>query len=777
MIYTNVLRRQFGLLSKGRGLIHNRSFTTSKLRNHEPVSLKKVFDDDVYWRNLRSTPKLLNSKNESFLNSASDPVTTKNTGLFNNPYLKTPEGLLTFSKASLWKANELVKIMKNDNTKQGLLKYIVRLDQLSDTLCRVIDLCEFIRSVHPDKEFLSAAQQCHEEMFEFMNTLNTDVELCDKLKTLLHDNEILSKLSEEEIKVGRILLEDFEKSGIYMNPRIREQFIELSQEISLIGQDFINNANQPKTNYIKVNASKLESAGLNRLLLNSLKKDAIRENYKIPTYGPTPYAVLKDCKNEEVRADIWTALHSCSSEQILRLSHLVKLRAMLANLMGAESFSQYQLKGKLAKAPKDVKNFIETLIKYVRPNTEKELKFIADLKREDQGKINCGEMDGVLSTVRPWDRDYYSSIYFKGKEKTEHEFTEPLSSYFTLGGVFEGLSDLLTQIYGIKLEPAIPVSGETWFNDVRKINVISEEEGIIGIIYFDLFERYGKTSNPAHFTVCCSREMYPEENADSIIQLGSKKDGTIFQLPIISLVCNFSRRTFQSDKTICLLTLSEIETLFHEMGHAIHSMLGRTTLQNVSGTRCATDFVELPSILMEHFASDTRVLKKMSCHYETGEKIAEKKLQFHLKEGEFLRSCETFSQAKMAMLDQELHSDKIIHNLDNLNVVEIYQNLERRLQVLVDDRSNWCGKFGHLFGYGATYYSYLFDRAIARKVWNHLFANDPFNKTNGEKFKESLLKWGGSKDPWQCIADVLDEPKLSKGDAEAMKYIGFTEQL
>lgn len=225
-----------------------------------------------------------------------------------------------------------------------------------------------------------------------------------------------------------------------------------------------------------------------------------------------------------------------------------------------------------------------------------------------------------------------------------------------------------------------------------------------------------------------------------------------------------------SSVQICLLQLNEIETLFHEMGHAMHSMLGRTQLQNVSGTRCATDFVELPSILMEHFARDTRVLSSISSHYKTGESLDIQILKNHQLENQFLQNCETFSQIKMSLLDQELHN--LDQNGVSIDVVRLYHRLERRLRVMPDNESNWCGKFGHLFGYGASYYSYLFDRAIASRIWEHLFEQNPFDRTNGTKLKEGLLQWGGSRDPWFLLSKVLDEPRLAKGDEWGMRYIG-----
>lgn len=741
----------------------------------KPV-LEKIFDDGKYWRNLNEHNYTgQESYKYKLLSKISHESNNKiKTGLFNNPYLTNPMGLKKFSSLSLEKANALVKNMRDDDSIQGMRNYIVHLDQLSDTLCRVIDLCEFIRSTHPDSTFVSAAQECHEEMFEFMNILNTDVTLCNKLKYVLTTPDIFSKLTKEEIKVGNILLEDFQKSGIYMDPAIRDQFITLSQEISLVGQDFINNTNCLRNSTIKIKAEELESCGLSPLLLNQVQKDLGGQYYRIPLQGSIAFLILRRCNNENIRKRIWSELHNCPDIQIEKLTHLIKLRAILSNLMGKRSFAEYQLEGKMAKNPKNASGFVKTLLDFTKPLAAKELKFISDLKCDENGKPHVHKIEDVLEVVRPWDRDYYSDIVH---EKDYKKKGDRIVSYFTLGSVLQGLSDLFKSTYGIVLQPEVPILGETWTPDVRKINVVSETDGIIGVVYCDLFEREGKTPNPAHFTVCCSREMYPDENDLSIMNIGVNSKGSKFQLPIISLVCNFSKLNEIPGDDICLLELTEIETLFHEMGHAMHSMLGRTKLQNISGTRCATDFVELPSILMEHFARDRRVLMRIGKHYKTGEPIQEKLLDDHLQKSKFLQHCETYAQGKMAMLDQELHGEDIINNINDLDVVKIYQHLEDNLKVLVDDKTNWCGRFGHLFGYGATYYSYLFDRAIAAKVWKTLFEPDPYNRECGEKFKNSVLKWGGMKDPWECIADVLDEPVLAKGDATAMKIIASAEDL
>lgn len=131
----------------------------------------------------------------------------------------------------------------------------------------------------------------------------------------------------------------------------------------------------------------------------------------------------------------------------------------------------------------------------------------------------------------------------------------------------------------------------------------------------------------------------------------------------------------------------------------------------------------------------------------------------------------------MALLDQVLHNESVVDfsnqdSLKNFSSTSVYHKLESELKVFADQWSTWHGKFPHLFSYGAVYYSYLLDRAIAEKIWNGLFEKDPWSRAAGEKYKESILKWGGARDPWLCLADALDDEALSKGDARAMEIIG-----
>jgi intermediate peptidase len=220
-------------------------------------------------------------------------------------------------------------------------------------------------------------------------------------------------------------------------------------------------------------------------------------------------------------------------------------------------------------------------------------------------------------------------------------------------------------------------------------------------------------------------------------------------------------------------------------------MIGRTEYHNVSGTRCATDFVELPSILMEHFVSSPKVLSLFASHFSTGEPLPLPLLQQHLAINKSLAALETHGQIGMAMLDQAYHSLPPRHgDLQTFDSTAMHYELIERIGVIPPvEGTAWQTQFGHLFGYGATYYSYLFDRAIAGKVFRTLFSgNDgagrgsaaagPLSREGGEVLKERILKWGGGKDPWAMVGDVIGGKEgevLSRGDEQSMKVVGGWE--
>jgi intermediate peptidase len=203
------------------------------------------------------------------------------------------------------------------------------------------------------------------------------------------------------------------------------------------------------------------------------------------------------------------------------------------------------------------------------------------------------------------------------------------------------------------------------------------------------------------------------------------------------------------------------------------AMIGRTEYHNVSGTRCATDFVELPSILMEHFLSSPEVIGLVARHHSTDAPLPYHHLTSYLQAARSLESLDVHNQILLASLDQLYHSPLALE--ERFDSTQSLQDLQHQIGIIPPmEGVTWQVNFGHLFGYGATYYSYLFDRVIAARVWKKLFANDPLSREQGDIFKEGVLAHGGGRDPWSMLANVLQDGEIANGaeDARAMQAVG-----
>jgi intermediate peptidase len=725
---------------------------------HDDKTLRNIFDSGNIWREFSQSSKV-NSSGRS-------------NGLFQNRYLTSPKGFELFANTNLRKAKQIVdKVLRASSTEE--YKTIARdLDRLSDMLCRVIDLSDFVRSTHPDHKIQAAASRAHAKMFEYMNVLNTTTGLNGQLGIAMANEEIMSGWSEEEKVVAKSLKRDFAKSAISLPRAIRERFVSLSQEISEISHVFVEDM-APAKETISIPSSKLK--GMDPMLVRSLTRWG---QATLPAVGDLAAAALRSVHDEDTRREIFMASKTASQKQILRLEELLRKRAELASITGYNSYSELALGDKMAKSPQSVNQFLQAVSGENRPRAQKEMGELLKTKMRDS--------NASTPILQPWDKEFYTSQVRSSMRSTSRS-TDFLSSYFSLGTVMQGLSRLFTRLYGISFVPREATPGEAWNEDVRRLDIISETDGHVAVLYCDLFTRPGKSPNPAHFTLRCSREITddeleearsspnelfstPEEDANDGMAT-SRTSGVLKQLPTIALICDFRTSSKPS-----LLTFGEVQTLFHEMGHAIHSILGRTSLQEVSGTRCPTDFAELPSVLMEHFAADPSVLSLFARHYETDQPLPYELVAEKLALDKRFAGSDTEHQIILAMLDQAYHSSLPLS--PSFDSTQVLREIQRKHGVLPSDPPGtcWQGLFGHLAGYGSTYYSYLFDQVLAERIWQVVFKSGhggaSIDRANGERMKERVLRWGGGRDPWRCVAEVLDDGRVEGGDEKAMRVVG-----
>ena len=762
--------------------------THSTSDRHDDTTLRAVFDDAAAWKAFSASGK----------NHAAAGRKNK-VGLFGNAYLTEPAGFMRFTHASLNSAQRIVAKVARAATLDEYCAVVRDLDRLSDLLCRVIDLCDFVRTTTPDAAIQHAASDAWATTYQYMNQLNTTSVLNDQLGHAMATPAIWGSWSEEERTVAEMLKLDFTKSAVNLPQASRDRFVELSQRIGEVGTQFVDSM-APAQPWVDLPSTACH--GLDPTVAKHFGvQKAGRRVVRLPSVSGQASLGLRTIRDEDARKSIYYATRTASPKTVRLLENMVGLRAELAQLSGFESYAHMALRDRMmAKSPESVRQFLQALAANNGTTVRGEVQELLARKQQATGDAHA--------SLAAWDKDYYMSLVRRealsaAPPRKAHNL--PLSEYFSLGTVMQGLSRLFQRLYGLRLVPHATPPGETWHPDVRRLDVVSDTQGHVAVLYCDLFYREDKSPNPAHFTVRCSREIAQHEVDEHAQTLAADSDplftdplaaandgmalstfgGVVKQLPTIALVCDFTKDSggfFSSGKEKpALLTHHEVETLFHEMGHAVHSVLARTSLQTVSGTRCATDLAELPSTLMEHFASDPSVLALFARHYETGAPVDYEQVSEGLRRARRFEGIDDETQIVLAMLDQVYHGTGVGDKFDSTLA---FHNLQRRVTTEgspVDPPGTcWQGFFGHLFGYGSTYYSYLFDRVLAERVWGEVFNRGSvtdnnggaLDRANGEHLRDSLLRWGGGRDAWRCVSDTLRDPRVAAGDEAAMALVG-----
>ncbi|KIR96819.1 mitochondrial intermediate peptidase 2 [Cryptococcus deuterogattii 2001/935-1] len=693
-----------------------------------------------------------------------------------------------------------IVVAPQDPTGRELRLVVKNLDRLSDILCAVIDMCELVRNVHPDQDWVDQSDRTHQILCSFMNELNATRGLYESLaKAIIHPFN--NPLTTSELRVAHTFLADFERSGIHLPPSVRERFVKHSDALLSLGRSFLSSASSgPSTiPHIEIPDPHRSLMGLGRQFVDSLPRKGRSGPVAIEPGSWEAQMVLKYAREGRARELVYVGGMRADKKRIDVLEAMLKERAELASVLGKNNWAEVALVDKMVKTPENVMGFLTSLVQHHRPIARAEVDMLRRMKATALTGNYFHQMSSRTRHLPPfhaWDRDYYSDKYLASLIPTGSQ--PSISPYFSTGTVMSGLSRIFSKLYGISFKPAAVSPGEVWHSSVRRLDVMHEKEGLIGVIYCDFFSRIGKAPGAAHYTVRCSRRVDNDdadgdglpEDWDKPYGPGLETEGEFlsgkpgkYQLPIVVLSMDVGT---VNEERPALLNWNDLETLFHEMGHAIHSMIGRTEYHNVSGTRCATDFVELPSILMEHFVSSPVILSTFAFHHATGEPLPIPVIEAHLALNQSLSALETHGQITMALLDQKYHT--LRHGQDDFDSTAIWFQLQQEIGVIQPvPGTAWQTQFGHLYGYGATYYSYLFDRAIAGKIWSTLFhrpgvpqaydqrAEGILTREGGELLKEKMLKWGGGRDPWEMIGNVIggvEGEELSKGDEKALALVG-----
>ena len=545
--------------------------------------------------------------------------------------------------------------------------------------------------------------------------------------------ESLQKIVEQALPLISV-----HSDNIFMNPGFFAKVEKLYNEIDNLGLNqeqkmtlkkmynaFVKNgialseADQARMREINLELSSLSNTFGNRLLAEN---NAFAEEFgvTISEYGGA-MASTEDRALREKMFKAYASRGNNGNENDTKdlIMKMMALRIEKANMLGYKNPAQMILADKMAGTPEAVDSFLAGIM---APAVEKAKEEIADMQAIMDQDVTAGLLPEG-SVIEPWDWAYYTEKVRKAKYALDEEQTKP---YFKMENVRQGVFDLTTKLFGLNYEKleGIPVYHE----DVEGFKVTDEDGSLIGVILTDYFPRSTKRGG-AWMTNFVNQEI--------------AADGTDIR-PVIVNVGNFAKPT--ADKP-SLMTLDNVETLFHEYGHALHGLLSQCTYKSVSGTSVARDFVELPSQIMENWAFQKDVLTGYARHYETDEVIPDALVEKILAAETFNQGFMTTELAAASILDLKWHMLESVEGIDP----EAFEAQACKEMGLIDEiipryRSTY---FAHIFsgGYSAGYYSYLWAEVLDKDAFELFKEKGIFDKQTAMSFRRNVLEKGGSEEP------------------------------
>ena len=514
-----------------------------------------------------------------------------------------------------------------------------------------------------------------------------------------------SGLTREQQMVLKNLYESFTRSGVALDEASQERLKDINQKIAAAQQKF----------------------GTNLLAENN----AFKETFGVPVSAYP--AEMTGCEDRDRREAMFKAYSSRGNngneyDNKALCLEILKLRAEKARMLGFDTFAAYQLDNKMARNPQTVDSFLGQIM---GPAASKAVEEIADMQEIMDEDIAAGKL-AEGSTIQPWDWFYYAEKVRQRKYALDEELTKP---YFKMENVRHGVFAAAEKIYGVKVEPLsdVPVYNEA----VDAFKVTDADGSLLGIFMTDYFPRDSKRGGA---WMTNFRDQYIDAQGNDI-------------RPIIINVGNMSA---PKDSLPALFTIDEVETVFHEFGHALHGLVTKCTYPSVSGTSVARDFVETFSQFNENWAFQPEILAEYAKHYQTGETIPDTLVAKILKAEKFNQGFMTSELCAASILDMKWHElteeelARMSEGDQAANVAafeaKVCQEMGLPEQIIPRYRTTY---FNHIFnsGYSAGYYSYLWAEVIDKDAFEYFKQQGIYNPEVARSFRENLMERGGSEEP------------------------------
>lgn len=596
---------------------------------------------------------------------------------------------------------------------------IVALERHGELLGRIEGIFYNLLEADASDEMQEIALRVQPKLTEFSNDVSLDPKLFERVK-YVHDHPGFC-LDKAEKKLLEDTYKSFARNGAALSDEDKELYRRYTSELSALTLQFGQNA-LAATNAFTLNIvdpkQVEELPGFVKEGLAAEAKARGEKGWTVTLQAPSYVPFLTYSSNRELKEKLWRAYNSRAlggeydNTQIVK--QIANTRLKIANLLGYECYADYVLENRMAKDTPTVTAFLQELLDETKAYADRDYRTVSDY----------AATLGFEGELMPWDWAYYSQKYRDAKYALNDEAVKP---YFRLENVKKGVFLLANKLYGLNFTPNEQI--EVYHPEVTAYDVTDEEGRFMAVLYLDFFPRASKRSGA----------WMTEFRGTKIV------DGTETR-PLVSLVMNFTKPTEEKPS---LLTFDEVETFLHEFGHSLHGMLGEGAYESQTGTSVYRDFVELPSQIMENWATEKEFLDLWAVHYETGEPIPAELVESIVAAKNFLAAYGNVRQLSFGMTDMAWHTLTEPFEGD----VEAFEQASMApTQVLPPVAGTaMAPSFSHIFsgGYAAGYYGYKWAEVLEADAFSLFKERGIFNREVSDSFRENVLSKGGTEDPME----------------------------
>lgn len=629
---------------------------------------------------------------------------------------------------------EIDNIVSN-NDKPTFKNTVEELEFSGHKIGRISAIFFNLNSAETNEEIQKIAQEISPLMSDFSNDIRLNSELFNRVKSV-YENKNDFNLNKEQTTLLEKKYKSFVRNGANLNKQDKEKLREIDKESAQIKLKFGENVLAESNAFELLLTDEKQLKGLPngakeaaKLLAENKGKKGWLITLDYPSYIPfMTYADDRNLRENLAKAFGARAFQNNENDNQQHVLTIVKLRHQRANLLGYKTHAHFVLEERMAKSPKNVKQFLNDLLQKAKPAAEKEFKLLSEFAKKDG-----------IEKLQKWDSAYYVEKLKKEQFNLDEEALKP---YFKLENVLQGVFTIAHKLYDLNFTETTKI--DKYHNDVKAYEVTNNNDDFIAVFYADFFPRKGKR-NGAWMTSYKSQYIKDGENSR----------------PHISIVCNFTKPTNTKPS---LLTFNEVTTLFHEFGHALHGMLANTIYPNLSGTSVFWDFVELPSQVLENWAYEKEALNLFAKHYKTNEIIPMELVKKIKKAANFMEGMTTLRQLSFGLLDMNWHGSDP-KNFNDVKTIETGVFKETSLYPNVEENC-MSTAFSHIFqgGYSSGYYSYKWAEVLDADAFAYFKEKGIFDKETATKFKDHILSQGGTQDPMELYLNFRGK----KPDSDAL---------